>query len=108
VTCTSPDTPCKRRFSSARTTYGTTKPVGHEIVRRARDPGLAGATILRGSEGLGTSALIHTQRILSLAGDLPLVVIIVDAEDKVRDFLPELDDLMSEGMVVLDDVQVVH
>jgi PII-like signaling protein len=84
------------------------KPVGHEIVRRARDPGLAGATILRGSEGLGTSALIHTQRILSLAGDLPLVVIIVDAEDKVRDFLPELDDLMSEGMVVLDDVQVVR
>jgi len=84
------------------------KPLYHEIVKRAHDAGLAGATVLRGCEGYGASSLIHTTRILSLTEDLPLVVIIIDAEDRVRDFLPHLDDLVTEGMVILDEVEVLR
>jgi uncharacterized protein len=84
------------------------KPLYHEIVRRAREAGLAGATVLHGCEGYGTSSLIHTTRLLSLSEDLPLIVIIVDTEERVRDFLPQLDDLVIEGMVTLDKVEVLR
>lgn len=84
------------------------KPLYHEIVTRARAAGLAGATVLRGSEGYGASSLIHTTRLLSLTEDLPIVIIIVDAEDKVRAFLPQLDELVTEGMVILDEVDVLR
>jgi uncharacterized protein len=84
------------------------KPLYHEIVRRAHEAGLAGATVLHGSEGYGRSSLIHTTRLLSLAEDLPLVVVIVDTEDRVRAFLPQLDDLVGEGMVLLDEVEIVR
>lgn len=80
----------------------------HEIVRRAREAGLAGATVLRGSEGFGTSSLIHTNRLLDLTEDLPIVVIIVDAEDRVRAFLPALDELVGDGTVLLDEVEVLR
>ena len=84
------------------------KPLYHEIVHRAHKAGLAGATVLRGIEGFGASSAIHTSRILSLAEDLPAVVIIVDTPEKVRQFLPELDELVSEGMVILDEVDVIR
>jgi PII-like signaling protein len=84
------------------------KPLHHEIVTRARAAGLAGATVLRGVEGYGTSSRIHTTRLLSLAEDLPVVVIIIDTEERVRAFLPELDDLITEGTVVLDTVEVLR
>lgn len=84
------------------------KPLHHEIVRRARVAGLAGATVLRGCEGFGTSSLVHTNRLLSLAEDLPLVVVIVDTEERIRAFLPELDEIVSEGIAVLDYVEVVR
>lgn len=80
----------------------------HEIVTRARAAGLAGATVLRGCEGYGASTLIHTTRLLSLTEDLPIVVIIVDTEDKIRAFLPQLDELVAEGMVILDEVDVLR
>lgn len=64
------------------------KPLYHEIVRRARDAGLAGATVLRGSEGYGSHSQVHTTRLLDLAEDLPLLVLIVDEADRVRAFLP--------------------
>jgi PII-like signaling protein len=83
-------------------------PVYHEIVRRAHDAGLAGATVLRGCEGYGASSMIHTSRILSLTENLPVVVLIVDAEERVRGFLPQLDDVVAEGMAVLDEVEVVR
>lgn len=83
-------------------------PVYHEIVRRAHDAGLAGATVMRGCEGYGASAVVHTSRILSLAENLPVVVLIVDAEERIRGFLPELDGLVREGMAVLDEVEVVR
>lgn len=83
-------------------------PVYHEIVRRAHDAGLAGATVMRGCEGYGTSSMIHTSRILSLTENLPVVVLIVDAEERIRGFLPQLDDVVGEDMAVLDEVEVVR
>lgn len=84
------------------------KPLYHEIVRRARDAGLAGASVLRGVEGYGASSLIHTTRILSLSEDLPVVIVIVDEEAKLRAFLPRLDELIGHGLVTLDQVEVVR
>src|SRR5947199_3867149 len=84
------------------------KPLYHEIVKRAREAGLAGASVLRGIEGYGASSLIHTTRLLDLAEDLPLVVIIVDTADRVRALLPELDELVTEGTVLLDEVEVIR
>jgi hypothetical protein len=84
------------------------KPLYHEIVHRAHKAGLAGATVLRGIEGYGASSAIHTTRLLSLAEDLPAVVIIVDEPDLVRAFLPELDGLVEDGMAILDEVQVIR
>lgn len=84
------------------------KPVYTEIVHRARKAGLAGASVFRGIEGFGASSLIHTQRLLSLSEDLPVAIVIVDAEDKIRAFLPELDELVAEGLVILDDCEVIR
>jgi PII-like signaling protein len=84
------------------------RPLHHEIVKRAHDAGLAGATVLHGIEGYGAHSRVHTTRILSLSEDLPVVVIIVDTEDRVRAFLPELDELVGEGMVILDEVEVIR
>jgi PII-like signaling protein len=84
------------------------RPLYSEIVHRAHAAGLAGASVLRGFEGFGASHHIHTSRILSLSDDLPLVIVIVDAEVRVRAFLPQLDELVSEGLVILDEVEVVR
>ena len=84
------------------------KPVYSEIVHRARRAGLAGATVLRGVEGFGASSAIHTTRLLSMSEDLPVVVIVVDAAERVRAFLPELDELVTEGLILLEDVEVVR
>jgi len=84
------------------------RPLYHEIVRRARAAGLAGATVLRGIEGYGASSLIHTSRILSLSEDLPVVVVLVDGEEKIRAFLPELSELVTEGLVIVDPVEVIR
>ncbi|GII81646.1 UPF0166 protein [Sphaerisporangium rufum] len=84
------------------------RPLYHEIVRRAHQAGLAGATVIRGIEGYGASSRIHTTRILSLSEDLPVLVVVVDAEPRIRDFLPMLDELVTEGLVVLDPVEVIR
>jgi PII-like signaling protein len=84
------------------------RPLYTEIVHRAHNAGLAGASVFRGIEGFGKSARIHTSRILSLSEDLPVSVVIVDADEKVRAFLPELDELVAEGLVMLDPVEVVR
>lgn len=84
------------------------KPVYSEIVHRAREAGLAGASVFRGIEGFGASTLVHTQRLLSLSEDLPVAVVIVDDEDKIRTFLPQLDELVTEGLVILDDCEVIR
>jgi uncharacterized protein len=84
------------------------KPLYHEIVHRAHQAGLAGASVLRGIEGFGASSRIHTTRILSLSADLPVAILIVDSEERVRQFLPQLDELVSEGLVIIDPVEVVR
>jgi PII-like signaling protein len=84
------------------------RPLYTEIVHRAHAAGLAGATVLRGCEGYGASSHIHTTRILSLTEDLPVVILIVDTPERVRAFLPEVEQLVHEGLVILDEVQVVR
>ncbi|GAA0507008.1 UPF0166 protein [Saccharopolyspora subtropica] len=84
------------------------KPLYHEIVLRARRAGLAGASVFHGVEGFGASSAIHTARLLSLSEDLPVAVVIVDDESRVRAFLPELDELVTEGLVLLDEVEVIR
>lgn len=84
------------------------KPLFTEIVHRAHQTGLAGASVIRGIEGYGASSRIHTTRLLSLSEDLPVAVIIVDAEDRIRAFLPQLDELITEGLVIIDPVEVIR
>jgi PII-like signaling protein len=84
------------------------KPLYTEIVHRAHKAGLAGASVLRGIEGFGASSLIHTTRLLSLSEDLPIAIVIVDTEERVRAFLPQLDELITEGLVILDPVEVIR
>ncbi|MER7967515.1 DUF190 domain-containing protein [Streptomyces sp. NPDC096080] len=84
------------------------KPLFSEIVHRAHKAGLAGASVFRGIEGFGADSLIHTSRILSLSEDLPVAIIIVDTGDRVRAFLPELDELVGQGLVILDDCEVIR
>ncbi|MEU4089533.1 DUF190 domain-containing protein [Streptomyces aureus] len=84
------------------------KPLYAEIVHRAHAAGLAGASVFKGIEGFGASSLIHTSRLLSLSEDLPVAVIVVDTEERVRAFLPQLDELVTEGLVVLDPCEVIR
>jgi len=82
-------------------------PLATEIVQRAHAAGLAGASVFRGVEGYGASNHIHNTSILSLSDDLPMVIIIIDRPETIAAFLPKLDELITEGLVVLDDVEVV-
>ncbi|MCW2944998.1 MAG: uncharacterized protein JWR24_1715 [Actinoallomurus sp.] len=82
------------------------RPVYTEIVHRAHAAGLAGASVFRGIEGYGASSQIHTTRLLSLSEDLPVAIVIVDEDRRIREFLPQLDELITEGLVILDEVEV--
>jgi uncharacterized protein len=84
------------------------RPLFTEIVHRAHAAGLAGASVVRGCEGFGASSRIHTSRLVSLSEDLPVIVIIIDEPAKIRAFLPQLEELVQEGLVVVDEVEVVR
>jgi hypothetical protein len=83
-------------------------PLYESIVLKAREAGLAGATVLRGAMGFGASSRLHTSKILRLSADLPLIIEIVDTEEKINAFLPTLDSLMGGGLVTLEKVRVIH
>jgi uncharacterized protein len=93
--------------------FGEDDKVGHlplheAIVLKAREMHLAGATVLRGHVGFGHSSHIHTTKVLRLSQGLPVVVEIVDAQDKIDAFLPVLDGMMSSGLVTIEKVQVLQ
>jgi hypothetical protein len=83
-------------------------PLATELVHRAHAAGLAGATVLRGIEGYGASNRIHTTRVLSLSSDLPIIVAIVDTADAIQQFLPTIEHLVTEGLITIDDLEVVR
>lgn len=83
------------------------KPLYEALVLKAREVGLAGATVLRGPMGYGKSSRLHTAKILRLSMDLPLVIEIVDSEEKIQAFLPTLDSMMGGGLVTLEKVKVI-
>lgn len=84
------------------------KPLYEAIVLKARALHLAGATVLRGAVGFGHSSRLHTTKILALSQDLPLVIEIVDTQEKIDAFLPVLDAMMPSGLVTLEQVQVLQ
>jgi PII-like signaling protein len=84
------------------------QPLYEAIVLKAREMHLAGATVLRGPMGFGHSSRLHTTKILRLSGDLPLVIEIVDRVDRINEFLPTLDAMMTSGLVTLERVQVLR
>lgn len=84
------------------------RPLYEAIVLKARETGLAGATVLRSPMGFGAASRLHTAKILRLSGDLPIIIEIVDEEAKIAAFLPVLDGMMGGGLVTLEKVQVIH
>jgi uncharacterized protein len=83
------------------------RPLYEVIVEEARKRGLAGATVLRGVLGFGANSRIHSSRILRLSEDLPMVVEIIDSEENIRAFLPDLDGMIGEGLVTLERAEVI-
>lgn len=84
------------------------RPVYAEIVQRAHDLGLAGASVFRGDEGFGRSEHIHATRLFSFNGEVPAAVVIIDTEERVRAFLPRIEEILADGVVFLEPVEVVR
>ena len=84
------------------------RPLYESLVLRARENGLAGATVLRGVMGFGKNSILHTAKILRLSEDLPMVVEIVDSLEKIEKFLPQLDEMISDGLITVEKVRVLH
>ncbi|PYV04048.1 MAG: hypothetical protein DMG10_09295 [Acidobacteria bacterium] len=83
------------------------QPLYEAIVVKAREMGLAGATVLRGPMGFGAHSRLHTAKILRLSEDLPIIVEIVDKEEKINAFLPEMDRMVRDGLITLEKVRVI-
>ena len=83
-------------------------PLYEAIVLKAREKGLAGATVLRGVMGFGKHSILHTAKILRLSEDLPMVIEIVDSAEKIEEFLPVLKEMIKDGLVTLEPVRVLH
>ena len=81
-------------------------PLYEWIVRKAREHGLAGATVVRGLEGFGAHSRVHTAKILRLSTDLPLIIEIVDTIEKIEDFMPIVDEAVEEGLATLERVEI--
>ena len=83
------------------------QPLYEAIVLKARELGLAGATVLRGPMGFGANSRLHTAKILRLSADLPIVIEIVDTDEKINVLLPQLDEMVLEGLITIEDVKVL-
>jgi uncharacterized protein len=83
------------------------KPLYEAIVLKARELNMAGATVLRGPMGFGANSHLHTTKILRLSEDLPIIVEIVDAKEKIDELMPHIDEMVLEGLVTLERVQVI-
>jgi uncharacterized protein len=83
------------------------QPLYSAIVRLLRERGIAGATVLRGVEGFGAKSHLHTTRILQLSQDLPVLIEVVDEEERLRAILPELDGMVRDGLITLEKVEVI-
>ena len=83
------------------------RPLFEAIIHMLRERGLAGATVIRGIEGFGAKQHLHTTRILSLSSDLPILIEVVDQEDRIRSILPELDALVGDGLITLEKIEVL-
>lgn len=83
------------------------EPLYEAIVKAARRKGMAGATVLRGFLGFGASSRIHTSKILRLSEDLPIVIELVDKPERIEEFLPELEEMIKEGLVTVEKVKVI-
>jgi PII-like signaling protein len=83
------------------------RPLYEAIVHLLRERGMAGATVLRGIEGFGAKQHLHTTRILRLSQDLPILIEVVDQEDRLRAILPELDGMVGDGLITLERVEVI-
>src|SRR6516165_2470382 len=84
------------------------KPLYEAIVLKARELGLAGATVLRGPMGFGAHSRMHTAKLLELSTDLPIIVEIVESPEKIQVLLPFLDEAVEEGLITIEDVRVLH
>jgi PII-like signaling protein len=82
-------------------------PLYEVIVKMARQRGMAGATVFRGIEGFGAHSRIHTTRVLRLSEDLPVMIEIADTEERIREFLPHLDELVTEGLITMENVEII-
>jgi hypothetical protein len=87
--------------------HASGKPLYQAIVERLRERGVAGATVMRGIEGFGANAHLHTTRLLRLSEDLPVVIEVVDEAERLRAVLPELDALVGDGLITVQSVEVV-
>lgn len=83
------------------------RPLYQAIVERLRERGLAGATVLRGVEGFGAKQHLHTTRLLSLSSDLPVLIEAVDSVEKIRAIIPEMDEMLGDGLITLEKVEVI-
>jgi PII-like signaling protein len=83
-------------------------PLYESIVLKAREQGLAGATVLRGLMGYGRNSVLHTAKILRLSEDLPMVIEIVDSREKIDGFLPVLREMVGDGLITLEPIKVIH
>jgi PII-like signaling protein len=103
-----PSTSALMRIFTDESARSGSKALFEAIVIKARDSGLAGATVLRGPMGFGHSHRIQNASILNLSGNLPLVIEIVDTEEKLRDFLGTLENMKDIGLVTLEKVEILH
>ena len=83
------------------------KPLYRAIVEKCRELDIAGATVFRGIEGYGASTLIHRSHLMSFSSDAPIMISVIDSEDKVQTLIPYLDEMVDEGLIAVSEVEVI-